>query len=154
MLLSRTPGASKRFRRTPWRFQRTFGTPLKNLQPFVATIVEAAGPADAGCVTIDGVIFDPRNLLALLAKHSLPPQYGRDWSITVDTRHDAQSLLEAALSDWVDFIFVPTPKPFVVYADHDEYTTFYANTKSNLNRVTEALSKQGFERIEDYERTL
>jgi hypothetical protein len=31
----------------------------------------------------------------------------------------------------------------VIYADHDEYTTFYANTRSNLNRVVEALVAQG-----------
>jgi hypothetical protein len=63
-------------------------------------------------------------------------------------------LLEAALSDWIDFIFVPTPKPFVIYADHDEFTTFYANTKSNLNPVVEALSARGFKRVQDYERDL
>lgn len=61
-------------------------------------------------------------------------------------------MLEAALGDWVDFVFVPVPKPFVIYADHDEYTTFYANTKSNLNRVAQALIAAGFEKVLDYER--
>lgn len=63
-------------------------------------------------------------------------------------------LLEAALGDWVNFTFVPKPKPFVIYADHDEYTTFYANTKSNLNGVVQALSGAGFEKVPDYQRIL
>ena len=154
MTLSKTIGSLKRFRRTPWRFQQTFGTPLKNLGPFVATIVSAAGPLQAGCVTIDEVVFDPEHLLGLLAKYSLPPEYGREWSITGVGEREAAELLQAALSDWIDFIFVPTPKPFVIYADHDEYITFYANTRSNLNRVAGELSKQGFQRIHDYEREL
>jgi hypothetical protein len=52
MEVSDTPSVLKQFHRTPWKFQRTFKTPLKNLQPFVATIVSAgqsfktARPAD------------------------------------------------------------------------------------------------------------
>jgi hypothetical protein len=38
-------------------------------------------------------------------------------------------LLEAALGDWVDFLFVPVPKPFAIYADHDDYITLYANSR-------------------------
>lgn len=154
MTLSKTIGSLKRLRRTPWRFQQTFGTPLKNLGPFVATIVSAAAPLQKGAVTIDGVIFDPKHLLGLLTKYSLPPEYGREWSITAEGEQEVGELLHAVLSDWIDFMFVPTPKPFVIYADHDEYITFYANTKSNVNRVTGELSKQGFQRIDDYEREL
>ncbi|MCI0350760.1 MAG: hypothetical protein L0Z53_15150 [Acidobacteriales bacterium] len=120
----------------------------------MATIVSAAGPMQSGCVTIDGVIFDPKHLTALLAKFSLPPEYGSEWSVTAHGQQEVQELLQAVLSDWIDFAFTPAPKPFVIYADHDEYTTFYANTKSNLNRVVNALSEQGFERIDDYERQL
>jgi hypothetical protein len=65
-----------------------------------------------------------------------------------------EELLHTAFSDWFDFLFVPTPKPFVIYADHDEYTTFYANTRSNLNRVVQALSAKGFEEIAEYKRQL
>ena len=56
------------------------------------------------------------------------------------------------MSDWVDFVFIPEPKPFVIYADHDEYITFYANTKSNLNRVADALLAQGFKSVQNFER--
>jgi hypothetical protein len=152
MTLSETPGALKKFRRTTWRFQQTFGTPLKNLQPFVATIITAHEPFERASLTIDGVIFEPKHLLDVLAKHSLPRRYRRHISVTAAGRGEIQELLEAVLSDWIDFIFVPEPKPFVIYADHDEYTTFYANTKLNLNRVVHELRRQGFEIIPDYER--
>jgi hypothetical protein len=49
---------------------------------------------------------------------------------------------------------MPAPKPFVIYADHDEYTTFFANTKSNLNRVAQPLTAGGFVSVPDYERQL
>jgi hypothetical protein len=58
----------------------------------------------------------------------------------------------AALGDWVEFIFVPVPKPIVIYADHDEHTTFCASSKSNLNRVVDDLVANDFERVVDYER--
>ena len=114
--------------------------------------MSAAGPLQAGCVTIDEVVFDPKHLLRLLAEYSLPPEYGREWSITAVGEREVGELLQSALSDWIDFFFVPMPKPFVMYADHDEYTTIYANTRSNLNRVIARLSEQGFERIQDYQR--
>jgi len=152
MKLSQIQGSLKRFRRTPWRFQQTFHTPLENLRPFVATIVSALEPLNGGCVTLDQVVFEPKHLIALLNKNSLPAEYGQDWSLTAEGEDETKALLEAALGDWVDFIFVPTPKPFVIYADHDEYSTFYANTKSNLNRVVLALSMNGFEKVPDYTR--
>ena len=67
---------------------------------------------------------------------------------------EIEDLLHAALSDWLDFLFVPAPRPFVIYADHDEYTTFYANTRSNLNRVAEPLLARGFEEVSGYQRRL
>ncbi len=84
MEVSDTPSALKQVRRTAWKFQRTFRTPVKNLQ----------------------------------------------------------GVCSAA------------PKTFVIYADHDEYTTFYANSRSNLNRVTESLLTQGFEEVSGYQRRL
>lgn len=154
MKLSRTPGLIKKFRRTPWRFQATFGTPLKNLEAFVSAILADSGEFDKGRVILDAVVFEPKNLKALLAANSLPTQYGQDWSIEVEGKQQVRGLLVAALSDWVDFVFVPTPKPFVIYADHDELTTFFANTKSNLNLVAQSLLAKGFTQIHDYQRQL
>ncbi len=152
MKLFRIQGSLKRFRRTSWRFQETFHTPLKNLKPFVGAIAAALDPLSAGCVTINQVVFEPNHLIALLTRHSLPAEYGHDWSVTAEGKQETEALLEAALGDWVDCLFVPTPKPFVIYADHDEYITFYANTKSNLNRIAQALFGNGFEKVPGYER--
>ena len=152
MTLSKTPGVLKRFRRTPWRFQRTFQTPLKNLEPFVTTIISAVDGIDSASLTVDKVVFEPKHIIALLTRYYLPPEYGREWCIQATAQHEPQDLLQAALSDWLDFFFIPTPKPFIIFADHDEFTTFYANSRSNLNRVVAALLAQKFQEIEHFER--
>jgi hypothetical protein len=153
MILSSTSGALKRLRKVPWRFQQTFLTPLQNLRPFVVSIVSAPEPVQAGTVTLDSIVFEPRNLIAFLASCSLPPSLRIESSLEAAGHEETAALLYAALCDSVDFWFVPTPKPFVIYADHDEYTTFFANSKSNLNGVTLPLIRQGFETV-DYERNL
>lgn len=153
MVLSATSGSLKRLRKVPWRFQQTFATPLRNLQPFVATIISARQQIPAGAVTLDSIVFEPKNLNALLASRSLPPSLQSESCIEATGHEETSALLHAALSDSVDFWFIPTPKPFVIYADHNEYTTFFANTKSNLNGVIEALLRHGFQKVE-YERNL
>jgi hypothetical protein len=153
VILSSAPGSLKRLRKVPWRFQQTFLTPLKNLQPFVATIIAAREEIQGGTVTVNNIVFEPENLNALLVNRALPPSLQRESSIEAQGHQAAGELLQAALGDWVDFWFVPTPKPFVIYADHDEYTSFLANSKSNLNGVVEALIKQGFEKV-NYKRSL
>jgi hypothetical protein len=152
LILSQLPGTLKKFRNTPWRFQQTFRTPLQGLRPFVTTIVSAKEPLQSGSVTVDQVVFEPKNWLALLARHSLPSEYGREWTITARDTGEVEELLEPALSDWLHFLFVPTPKPFVIYADPDEFITFYANKKSNLNEVVEALSAENFKVVSGFER--
>src|SRR4051794_33050607 len=122
MKLSKTPGSLKRLGRTPWRFQHTFQTPLDKLRPFVAEIVSALDPLQAGSITIDQVVFEPEHLIAMLSRYNLPPEYGHEWTISAEGQQEVQELLEAALGDWLDFWFVPTPKPFAIYADHDEFT--------------------------------
>jgi len=71
-------------------------------------------------------------------------------TITANNAEEVSPLLEAALADWVDFVFFSVPKSIVIYADHDEYTTFYANSHSNLNRIKEAMSRKQFKSIEGY----
>lgn len=154
MTLSPTPGALKRFRRTVWRFQQTFQTPLKDLDRFVSTIFSAHGPPDKGCVTIDEVVFEPRTLNAFLAEHSIAGGLGRDVSLDATGRQEVERLLRCTLADWIDFLFIPQPKPYVIYADHDEYTTFFANSKGNVSKVVHVLSEGGFQRVKDYERSL
>ena len=138
----------KKFRRSSWRFQTTFHTPLDSLQPFVATILHSLGQVKSATLTIDAVIMEPKKLRAIAPGDEL----GHDTSVSAETSDEAHRLLVAALSDWVDFLFVPDPKPFVLFADHDEYTTFFANTKSNLNKVASALDKEGFTLVAGYAR--
>ncbi len=142
----------EQFRRTPPQFQQTVQTPLQNLQPFVGTILSAHEQVESGYVIIDQVVFAPKHLMAMLAKHQLSAQCERGSSLIVTGRDDVRAILQAALSDWVNFLFAPTPEPFVIYADHDEYTTFYAGTRSKLDHVVEALSAQGFAKVPGYER--
>jgi hypothetical protein len=153
MILSEAPGAVKQFRKKAWRFQQTFATPLKNLRAFVATIVSSQ-ELQGGCLTIDQAVFEPEHLIRLLGNYSIAPRYGHGTSVTAHSQAEVAELLEAAFGDWLDFIFTPVPKAIVIFADHDEYTTFFANTRSNLNRVVTALSAQGFKEIRDYERRL
>jgi hypothetical protein len=49
----------------------------------------------------------------------------------------------ATLSESIDFVFVPSPASFMLYADHDEYVTFFSRKKSHLTRVVQALSRIG-----------
>jgi hypothetical protein len=50
--------------------------------------------------------------------------FQRDASIFSTNPEEVPALLVSAFSDWSDFLFVPRPKPFVIYADHDEWVTF------------------------------
>ena len=158
MTLSHTPGVIKQFRRTPWKFQQTFHTPLGNLAPFVTAIASAIEPLRGGTVTITSVIYDDpvelRYLSPLLAKYgTLSPLFHPDWSIDAADREEIHALLLAAFSDFINFIFIPNPSRFSIYADHDEYVSFFAHTKSNLNSVVSRLTGQGFTPV-DYQRVL
>jgi hypothetical protein len=146
-------GAVKKFRKAAWRFQQTFKTPLRNLPPFVNCILSTY-PLQTVCITIDQAVFEPKHWISILARYSLAPNYGKGTSVAASNAEESRELLLAALSDWMDFLFVPNPKSFAIFADHDEYTTIYANTKSNLNRITVPLATQGFERVPGYTREL
>ncbi|MBL9173946.1 MAG: hypothetical protein JNL10_10465 [Verrucomicrobiales bacterium] len=145
-------GSIKRFRRTPWRFQATFSTPLRKLGDFSSTILSSLGDVREGILVIDSVVFEPRHLIDLLQRNGLAGEVARDRSITAVGPRELGELLEAALGDWVDFALVPSPKPFVLYADHDEFTTFFANTKSNLNGVVQPLAARGFREVVGFAR--
>jgi hypothetical protein len=98
MTLSESPDLLKRFRRTPWRFQQTFATPLKNLRPFVTTIISAYESIQEASVIIDQAVFEPKHLVSQLNKYNLPPQYTAGSCYTVVGSHEASELLETVLS--------------------------------------------------------
>ena len=152
MNLSTASSPLKQLGKTPWKFQRTLRTPVGNLQLFVSTILSSVPSLQTASVTIEQAVFEPENLIEVLTGHSLPLQYKKGTSVVAEGEQEIEELLRAALSDCTDFLFVPAPKPFVLYADHDEYATFYANNRSNLNRVTEVLLRKGFEEVLGYQR--
>lgn len=153
MTLSEATGEVERFRKSPWKFQQTFRTPLNDLPRFVAAILSAF-PLQKGSLVIEQVVFEPKHLLDLLASRSIPAQQCQNVIVTAVNDEEVAALLEAALGDWVDFLFAPIPDPFAIYADHDEYTTFFANSGANLNRMTAALNSAGFKMVPDYTRSL
>lgn len=142
--LSHTQGALTKFTKKAWTFQCTFRTPLTSLEPFVSEIVSALAPIRKGIIAIDGYVFEPKNLRKLLSAHPKSMNLTHGWSIVSIATHSIKELLLATFQDWIDFAFIPIPQPFIIYADHDEYTTFYAMTKSNLNRVVQPLLAHGF----------
>jgi hypothetical protein len=150
MKVTHTAGTLKRFRRTPWKFQITFQTPLKQLEAFVAGIVESGEPPESAALTIDQVVFDPRHLDVLVIERNGESPLKRGDTIAAVGPDEVADLLKAGLADWIDFTFVPQPKRFVIYADHDEYCTVFANSGSNLNRVVASLGATGFEPVRDW----
>lgn len=154
MTVTFTPGAIKKFRRTPWRFQQTIEMPqgLTGREGFASSIATAHGHIEKATVIIDEIVFDTERMTALCPTCSLLP-LTRESSLSVG--HDeVEILLAAAFIDGPDFIFIPTPKPFVVYADHDDWITFYANTKSHLNHIIDPLASRGYKLVENWQRKL
>ena len=147
-------GAVRKFRRKGWGFQETFHTPLKELDGFVGSIVAAIGEVRSGRVTIERVVFEPRNLVALTSGVCGESEVEEGWSVEATGRAEVEGLLKAALGDWVDFLFVAAPAPFVVYADHDQYVTVFAMRKAGLTGVVAGLAEKGFRRVEGYRRNL
>jgi hypothetical protein len=152
MTVTATPGALKKFRRTPWRFQQTIERPdASDLERFVSTIISAHGSLDGATVTIDAVIFDTVRISALCPAAET---IAHDVSLVAESAEEAHALLVAALWDGPNFVCIPTPKPFVFYADHDDWITFYGNSKSHLNHVIEPLVSHGFKLVEHWQREL
>jgi hypothetical protein len=152
MIVTQTPGAVKRFRRTRWRFQQTVDKPPSSeLERFVSTITAAHGNIEEATVTIDDIVFGTERMSGLLAS---PVPLMRESSIVARARDEVEALLVAAFMDGPDFIFTPSPKPFVFYADHDDWVTFYANSKSQLNHIIEPLKSSGYKLVPNWQREL
>jgi len=154
MTVTHTPGAVKKFRRTPWRFQQTVERPRPDqLQGFVSTITAAHEQIEEATVTIDQLVFGTERMTALCPEGSELPLI-RESSLSARAEEEVEALLVAAFMDGPDFIFIPAPKPFVFYADHDDWITFYANTKSHLNHIIEPLASHGYKLVQNWQREL
>jgi hypothetical protein len=119
MKFSENPGTLKKFHRTPWKFQKTFQTPLNNLPSFLGAILSAHPQIVSGCLAIDQVVFAPKHLMDLLGNHEPPQRIAHGGAVTATGRLELETLLREALSDAIDFAFIPEPKAFGIYADHD-----------------------------------
>ncbi len=150
-LLSEQPKEIQHFRARPWPFQQTFKTPLKDLNRFVATFLTPFS-FEKGALSTDEVVFEPKNLLHLLSNNSLSVENQFHLTIGAEGRDAVADLLQAALGDWVDFVFVPSPEILAIYADHDEYTTFYARDDVTLKKVASGLGTSGFQAVLNYTR--
>ena len=150
-LLPERPDEIQRFRAEPWPFQKTFKTPLKDLNRFVSTFV-APLSLTRGTLSTDQVVFEPKELLHLLANNSLSVEDYYHLTIQAAGQQEIGDLLQAALGDWVDFVFVPLPEVLAIYADHDEYSTFYTHDDATMKNVALSLETAGFENVLSYTR--
>jgi hypothetical protein len=129
--------------------QRTFQTPLGRLAEFVECLFASDPPSSAAAI-VEQCVFQPKHLEALLASHDLPLQLNPDRRIIAAEGVESSALLGALLADWLDFYFEPIPKRFVLYADHDEYTTLFAAKKGPLAQLAHRLTGKGFIEISGY----
>ena len=150
-VLSERTEEIKRFRAAPWPFQQTFTTPYDDLNRFVSTFL-ATFSLEKGALSTDQGVFEPENLLRLLASKSLSVENYYDLKIQATGQLEIANLLQAALGDYIDFVFVPSPELIAIYTDHDGYTTFYAQDDATLKSVGSRLETAGFEAVASYTR--
>lgn len=141
------------FRRNPWEYQRTFETPLKKLQSFVEAIVSTDEDMRTASLALDQAVFEPKALIEMLTSYSIQLPCKRGLCLTAVGKQEIEELLTTVLSEWIDFLFIPEPASFAIYADHDEYTSFYAHDRVRLDRLARVLSDRDFKLVRNYERS-
>jgi hypothetical protein len=142
-LLPSIPEAIHRFRANPWPFQKTLETPRENMTSFISAL-GSVFPVDSGVVSTDQVVFEPDNFLELLKARELSIENYRTFCAEASSPENVAVLLNAMLNDWIDFVFVPSPESFAIYADHDEFLTLYVPTASGLSELVTRLALVGF----------
>jgi hypothetical protein len=149
-LLPSIPEAIHGFRANPWPYQRTLATPRKNMAGFLSALL-AALPIDRGIASTDQVVFEPDSFLEVLKVRELAIENYWTFCAEASNPEDVAVLLDAMLNDSIDFVFVPLPESFAIYADHDEFLTLYVPTSTGLDQLVARLELVGF-RFEDYVR--
>ena len=108
-IIAQHPGALKKFRRTPWRFQQTVELPKpEERERFISTVITAIGDLESATVTIDEVVFNTERLATLCPAGS---KLTHDTSISAESAEGVLALLVAAFWDGYNFICIPIPKP-------------------------------------------
>ncbi len=132
--------------------QRTFRTALESLPKFTAGLLSGQPSLASATVLVEGVVFVPRHLHGLMARNRLSGRCTPGLTITAIGAKECASLLRACLGDWVDFYYLPEPSRFVLFADHDEYTTVFSDETEILVQISSEMARSGFEEITDYVR--
>lgn len=149
-LLPSIPEAIDQFRANPWPYQKTLVTPRKEMASFLSALL-AAFPVDRGVASTDQVVFEPDRFLELLKARELAIENYWTFCTEASNTEDVTVLLDAMLNDWIDFVFVPSPESFAIYADHDEFLTLYVPTSPGLDQLVTRLELVGFS-FNDYVR--
>ena len=141
----------KHCRRREWKCQTTCITPLKRLPWYTAVLVEQLRPFDRALLVIDQVVFDVPPVLKKLRRHagerrSVHDAPGHAFENEVEA---FRAVLKAALSDWVDLRALFSPSDHALWADHDEYTTFFSESSGKIAEVRRVLGEAGVQ-LTDY----
>jgi len=151
LALASTPGESKKLRKKAGGAQMTFAVSRAGAATFAAALLSGDPPCDRAALVIEGVsrtLYHVGPLIARPPLEALP----RDTTIAANSREASAALLAAALSDCVDFWFVPTPGGLIVYADNDEYATVFAHRQGAVSKAGERLRAAGLPEVAGYER--
>ena len=146
-----TPGSLKKLRTRAGGHQATFVVP-RHTEGFATALLAGEPPCDQAAIVVDNISF-PLHRLGPLVGCGPDPALPRDTTISA-AGEACTPMLAAALADRFDFWFVPTPRPFVVYVDNDDYATVFAHRQAGLSTIIEALAAAGIQRVDRYERRL
>ena len=92
-LLSGRTEVIQRFHANPWPVQQTFKTPLKDLKKFVSVFLNPFS-LEKGVLSTDEVVFEPKHLVQLLAKHSVQVENAHQLTVKVEGQQAISNLLE------------------------------------------------------------
>ena len=151
MKISLASSKGWRLREAPFPFQQTYVTPLTDLSRFVHALL-APFEISTAEIWIEQIIFKPEELIDYLSSHGITTDEGalNRAVIHAEDGSEAATLLECVLSQWTDFAFIPSPKKFVIYADHDEFTTVFMASDQLLASLRSDMKLQGFKAVDDW----
>lgn len=146
------PALLKKCLRTLPIHQKTFQTPLEELDRYVSTIVGSVPDLSYGELLIASYAFKPEKFNRTLSEFGFDETARAGLVIELESGSEIQDILKAAFTEWIDFVFTSKPKTIRLYADHDECSTFYGSSKSNLNKVVQRLQAAEFSEVTGYVR--
>jgi hypothetical protein len=140
-----------RLRESPFPFQQTYVTPRTDVSRFVRTLLAPFEFGEAA-IWIETIIFNPNELIDYLHSLGIDTDESELNSSVIHASNasEASSLLERVLTDWIDFVFIPSPNEFVIYADHDNYTTIFSASARLLVLLRSNMNLQEFRAVDDW----